>query len=54
MGKIEILIRLILSPLNIIISFFEGIGRYVEFMMSMFRSFFSWHKYLNLFDVSEF
>ena len=48
MGKIEILIRLILSPLNVIISFFEGIGRYVEFMMSLFRSFFSWHKYLNL------
>ena len=42
------MIRLILSPLNFIISFFEGIGQYIEFMLSMFRSFFSWHKYFNL------
>ena len=40
--------KLILSPFNILISFIEGIGRYVELMISMFRSFFTWHKYLNL------
>ena len=40
--------RLFLSPLNLLISFIEGIGRYVELMISMFRSFFTWHKYLNL------
>ena len=26
----------------------EGVGRYVELMISMFRSLFSWHKYLSL------
>ena len=26
----------------------EGVGRYVELMFSMFRSLFSWHKYLSL------
>lgn len=42
------IIRLFLSPVNLLISFIEGIGRYVELMISMFRSFFTWHKYLNL------
>ena len=40
--------RLIFSPINLLIALFEGIGRYVELMISMFRSFFSWHKYINL------
>ena len=40
--------RLILSPLNLVISSLEGVGRYVELMISMFRSFFNWHRYLGL------
>ena len=40
--------RLFFSPINLLIALFEGIGRYVELMISMFRSFFSWHKYINL------
>ena len=38
--------RFIISPLNILISFLEGIGKYVELMFTMFRSIFTWHKYL--------
>ena len=38
--------RVIISPINILISFLEGIGRYVELMLTMFRSIFTWHKYL--------
>ena len=41
-------LRIILSPFYIIISFFEGIGRYVELMLSMFRSVSTWNKYLGL------
>ena len=37
--------RFIISPINILISFLEGIGRYVELMFSMFRSILTWHKY---------
>ena len=40
--------RLILSPINLLITYIEGIGRYVELMTIMFRSFFNWHKYLGL------
>ena len=38
--------RFIITPINILISFLEGIGRYVELMFNMFRSIFTWHKYL--------
>ena len=34
-------------PLSRIIDYFEGIGRYVELMARVFRSIFTWHKYLN-------
>ena len=40
--------KFIFLPINILIEFIEGIGRYVELMINIFRSFFSWHKYLNL------
>jgi len=40
--------RLLLYPLELIINTLEGLGRYIELMFSMFRSFFTWHHYLNL------
>jgi len=40
--------RLVLSPLHFLISSIEGIGRYVELMIIMFRSILKWHKYLGL------
>ena len=40
--------RFLLYPFNLIIDSLEGVGRYVELMMSLFRSIFSWHKYLSL------
>ena len=42
------MLKIIFYPFNLIIRYLEGIGRYVELMISMFRSFFSWHKYLGL------
>ena len=38
--------RLILSPFNLMVKSFEGIGRYVELMIIMFRSVRNWHQYL--------
>jgi phospholipid/cholesterol/gamma-HCH transport system permease protein len=40
--------RFLFYPFNLLIDSLEGIGRYVELMASMFRSIFSWHKYLSL------
>ena len=40
--------RLILSPFNFLIASLEGIGRYVELMVIMFRSILNWHKYIGL------
>ena len=40
--------RLILSPFNFFITSLEGIGRYVELMIIMFRSILNWHKYIGL------
>ena len=40
--------RFLFYPFNPVIRSLEGVGRYVELMASMFRSFFSWHKYLSL------
>ena len=40
--------RFLLYPFNLLIDSLEGVGRYVELMASMFRSLFSWHKYLSL------
>jgi len=40
--------RFLLYPLNLFIDSLEGIGRYVELMISIFRSIFSWNKYLSL------
>ena len=40
--------RLFLYPFNILIESLEGVGRYVELMVKIFRSFFNWHKYLSL------
>ena len=42
------MLKIIFYPFSLIIRYLEGIGRYVELMISMFRSFFSWHKYLGL------
>ena len=40
--------RFLLYPFSLFIDSLEGIGRYVELMISIFRSIFSWHKYLSL------
>ena len=40
--------QLILYPFNLLVHSIEGVGRYIELMVSMFRSIFSWHKYLSL------
>ena len=40
--------RLIISPLNLLITSLEGIGRYLELMAIMFRSISNWHKYIGL------
>ena len=40
--------RLIISPLNLLITYIEGIGRYMELMAIMFRSISNWHKYIGL------
>ena len=40
--------QFLLFPFLLILKTLEGIGRYVELMASMFRSIFTWHKYLNL------
>ncbi len=40
--------QFLLLPFQLILKTLEGIGRYVELMASMFRSIFTWHKYLNL------
>ncbi len=40
--------QLILYPFNLLVHSLEGVGRYIELMFSMFRSIFSWHKYLSL------
>ncbi len=40
--------RLIVSPFNLMVKSFEGIGRYVELMIIMFRSIRNWHNYLGL------
>ncbi len=40
--------RLFLYPINLLVKSLEGVGRYIELMSSMFRSIFSWHKYLSL------
>ena len=40
--------RFLFYPFNLLIDSLEGVGRYVELMASMFRSIFSWHKYLSL------
>ena len=40
--------RFLFYPFNLLIDSLEGVGRYVELMASMFRSIFSWHKYLGL------
>ena len=40
--------QFLLYPFNLLIDSLEGVGRYVELMASMFRSLFSWHKYLSL------
>ena len=40
--------RFLLYPFYWFIDCLEGIGRYVELMISIFRSIFSWHKYLSL------
>jgi len=40
--------QLIFYPIKLVVNFLESVGKYVELMASMFRSFFSWHKYLNL------
>ena len=40
--------RLIISPINFLVKSLEGIGRYVELMIKMFRSISNWHKYLGL------
>ena len=42
------MLRLIFYPFTLLIDSLEGVGRYVELMLSMFRSFFSWHKYFSL------
>ena len=42
------MLRFLFYPFNLLIDSLEGIGRYVELMASMFRSIFSWHKYLSL------
>ena len=42
------MLRLILYPFNLLISYLEGIGQYVELMAIMFRSVFKWHKYIGL------
>ena len=42
------MLRLIFYPFNLLVGSLEGVGRYVELMLSMFRSFFSWHRYFSL------
>jgi len=42
------MLRVIFYPFNVLIGVLEGVGRYVELMFSMFRSFFSWHRYFSL------
>ena len=42
------MLRFILSPFNLFLTYIEGIGRYVELMFIMFRSIFNWHKYFGL------
>ena len=42
------MLKLLLYPFELFIGTIEGVGRYVELMLSMFRSLFSWHKYLSL------
>ena len=40
--------RFFFYPITIVFNSLEGVGRYIELMASMFRSIFSWHKYLSL------
>ena len=40
--------KIILYPFSFFVDTIEGFGRYVELMISMFRSILTWHKYLNL------
>ena len=42
------MLHLIFYPISVLIKYIEGFGRYIELMANMFRSFFSWHKYLSL------
>ena len=42
------MMRLLLYPVNLVIDTLDGFGRYLDLMMRMFRSVFSWHKYLGL------
>jgi len=42
------MLKVIFYPLNLLYNSLEGVGQYVELMVSMFRSFFSWRKYLSL------
>ena len=40
--------RFFFYPVTLVVNSLEGVGRYIELMASMFRSIFSWHKYLSL------
>lgn len=40
--------RFFFYPIALVVNSLEGVGRYIELMASMFRSIFSWHKYLSL------
>ena len=40
--------RIIIYPIKLLIDSLEGVGRYLDLMLSIFRSVFTWHKYTNL------
>tara|TARA_B100001029_G_C15051645_1_gene451184 strand:+ start:1419 stop:2192 length:774 start_codon:yes stop_codon:yes gene_type:complete len=40
--------KIISYPFSAFFESLEGVGRYVELMLSMFRSFFNWHRYMGM------
>ena len=42
------MLRFFFYPITLVFNSLEGVGRYIELMASMFRSIFSWHKYISL------